>query len=178
MARTELERRRGAMTGAAGMARNGSEGKGEESSGSVSQARLAELRQIERDGGGIIMPEAVVAFATNPNTALHSAFEWDDTEAARKYRLQQARQLIRVIVEVSPHNTEPIRAFVALRSDRYEDGGYRHMPTLLKSRDGRKSILETALWELEAFQEKYKELKELAEVFSAIRNIKKAVKSA
>jgi hypothetical protein len=49
-------------------------------------ARLAELRQIEQKAGGVLQPESVVDFARNPKTALHGAFTWDDTEAARKYR--------------------------------------------------------------------------------------------
>jgi hypothetical protein len=38
---------------------------------------------------------------------------------------------------------------------------------------GRKSVLETALWELGAFEQKYRELVELVDVFSAIRRVRK-----
>lgn len=138
----------------------------------LTEARLKELRKIERQNGGILHPEKVVEFARNEHTALHSAFNWNDSEAAHQYRLEQARRLIRVIVEYTPHDAEPIRAFVALRSERYEDGGYRHMPTLMHSPEGRDAILATALWELDAFRAKYKELKELADVFEAIDRVK------
>lgn len=158
----------------AGKARRGLAESGVDKQGAAMNGRrLEELRTIERNGGGILHPEAVVEFAKNPATALHSAFEWDNTEAARQWRIQQARQLIRVVCEYTPHSTEPVKAFVALKADRYEDGGYRYMPTLLRSKDGRDAVLKTALWELEAFQKKYQELEELAEVFAAIRKVKK-----
>ncbi len=138
----------------------------------VNEARLAELREIERKNGGVLQPEAVVDFARNPKTALHAAFEWDNSEAARKYRLEQARQLIRVTVEIEPHTGQEMRAYVAIREDRYEEGGYRHLPTMMRKESGRQSVLATALWELEAFEKKYKELKELSGIFSEIKKLK------
>ena len=140
----------------------------------IMQQRVKELRKIERANGGVLQPEKVVEHAANPDSALHSAFEWDDSEAAQKYRLEQARQLIRVCVEYVPHVKGEMKSFVSIRSERYEDGGYRHAPTLMMSQDGRDSLLETALWELETFQRKYSELTELAEVFAAIKAVKKA----
>ena len=133
-------------------------------------AQLKELRKIEKQNGGVLHPKAVVMFARNPNTALHSAFDWDDTTAAQQWRMEQARRLIRVMVEIVPHKGKNIRvsAFVALRSERYHEAGYRYMPTLMTNEKGRQAVLQTALWELMAFQDKYRDLSELAEVFKAI----------
>lgn len=139
----------------------------------LAEARLKELRELERANGGVLAPEDVVDKARNPKSALHSAFCWDDTEAARLYRIEQARRLIRVTVEYIPASETPVKAFVAVRTERYEEGGYRHMPTLMRTDTGRKSVLETALWELEAFEKKYAGLKELAEVFEAARRVRK-----
>lgn len=140
------------------------------------QQRVAELREIERANNGVLLPESVVNRASNPDSALHSAFEWDNTEAARKYRLEQARQLIRVCVEYVPHIGQEVRAFVSLHTERYidgQEGGYRHMPTLLRTDRGRADVLETALWELEAIQRKYEAVKELADVFAALAKVRK-----
>lgn len=133
--------------------------------------RLAELKRIAKEHGGVLTPGDVVAAAADETSPLHSAFEWDDSEAARKYRLEQARHIIRVTVEVigGGDNGRQIQAFVSVRSDRTDAGGYRHAPTLMRSKDGRAAILETALWELEAFQKKYAALNELADVFAAIK---------
>jgi hypothetical protein len=45
--------------------------------------------------GGVLHPADVIAAARNPNSAMHGQFEWDNSEAAEAYRLQQARALIR-----------------------------------------------------------------------------------
>lgn len=75
------------------------------------------------------------------------------------------------MVEVVPHNGKEttVQAFVALQH--VEDAGYRHVPTLLQTPDGRQSLLDEALWELEIFRQKYKEIKELVEVFEAIEKV-------
>jgi len=56
---------------------------------------LAELHQ------GRITPEMVVEAARDPNSPLHTAFTWDDAQAAHEHRLAQARVLLRrVRVEI------------------------------------------------------------------------------
>jgi hypothetical protein len=60
--------------------------------------KIAEaLRELET-AEGKLDPEQVVAFAaSNPDSPLHGWFTWDDSEAARRYRLNQARDLIRTV---------------------------------------------------------------------------------
>jgi hypothetical protein len=53
-----------------------------------------------RSEHGRLTPAAVVAAATAKNHPLHDRFEWDDKVAGHKYRLSQARELIRVVKEV------------------------------------------------------------------------------
>ena len=43
---------------------------------------------------GVVRPETVVEVARDPNHVLHKHFDWDNTSAGDKYRLQQARALI------------------------------------------------------------------------------------
>ena len=140
--------------------------------------QLAEIKGIAQRNGGVVHPEDVVKFARNERTALHQSFEWDDTKAAEQYRCEQARRLIRVMVEIVPHDEHEtkVQAFVALKSERYDDGGYRHFPTVMKTQEGRESVLETAIWELEAFKIKYSELKEMAGVFAEINKLKSKVR--
>ena len=61
------------------------------------QAVVAELHRIYQDGGGVLEAKAVLVLAANPDNVLHSYFEWDDTVAAGRYRLEQARDLIRTV---------------------------------------------------------------------------------
>ena len=86
-----------------------------------------ELLEICRENRGVLRPEDVVEQARSPKSVLHGLFQWDDSEAAREYRLWQARELIRVSVVMLPEaGGEPTRAFVSLMDDRTKEaGGYR-----------------------------------------------------
>lgn len=131
-------------------------------------AIVSELELIRNRAGGVLKPNDVVEFAANPNTALHGQFEWDDTEAAREYRLYQARNLIRVMVTVLPNTAKETRAYVSLVSDRSTDGGYRTMADVLSDDARRAELLEMALADMRRWRDKYGELKELAAIFEAI----------
>ena len=49
-----------------------------------------ELDRIKKSNEeGLLKAEEVVEFARNPTTALHDRFTWDDSAAARQYRLQK-----------------------------------------------------------------------------------------
>jgi hypothetical protein len=61
-----------------------------------------ELKKIEDKSGGL-NPKSVVEAARMKDHPLHSKFTWDDSEAAEKWRLEEARALIasvKVEVEV------------------------------------------------------------------------------
>jgi len=47
-----------------------------------------------------LTPNNVVEKAKNKKSILHKYFEWDNSEAAEKYRLQQAKNIINHVVEV------------------------------------------------------------------------------
>ncbi len=46
---------------------------------------------------GRLTPKKVLEAAADPDHVLHGEFDWDDTTAARKWRLEQARKLIRSV---------------------------------------------------------------------------------
>ncbi len=93
--------------------------------------------------------------------------------AAEQYRLQQARQLIRVTVQMLPGENKETQVFVSLTPDREEAaGGYRIVAEVLSDEQLRSQMLSDALAELELFRAKYKRLKELAAVFEAMESIK------
>lgn len=134
-----------------------------------------ELEQLRRAGGGILKAEAVVAFAADPATALHGEFTWDDAEAARQHRLEQARGLIRVHVTVIGEDAPPVRMYVSLGSDRREPGGgYRAMREVLADDERRAELLAQSLAELQSWERKYRTLAELAPVFEAAEALRRA----
>lgn len=121
----------------------------------------------------ILRPADVVTFAKNPKTSLHDYFEWDNTVAGEAHRLWQARQLIKVCVEIIEPIEEPIQVYTSLQSDREKPrGGYRKLKDIMKSKELRKELLKQALEELLHFERKYQQLKELLPVFTAIKNLK------
>ena len=127
-----------------------------------------ELETIAAQHDGMLRPESVVEFARDEATALHGEFEWDDSEAARKFRIVQARQLIRLVVNVDPSaNGEPVRAFVSLSEDRVAKDGYRRLVDVMNDEQRRAMLLRDALRELAAFKRKYSVLSELSKVFEA-----------
>lgn len=123
---------------------------------------------------GVLREEDVVQEARRPTHPLHDRFEWDDTKAAHAHRLAQARELIRVAVTVLPGQRTPVRAFVSLPNDRTPEGGYRRTEDVLTSADLRAQLLAGALAELRALEARYGRLEELAEVFSAARQVHEA----
>lgn len=133
---------------------------------------IDELRALE-DADGMLMPERVVEFASNPETALHSRFTWDDTEAAKAHRLWQARVLIRVVVREVPNtNTrEPIRTYVSLGSDRKDGGGYRTLVSVMEDDELRAELLAQAKAEARRWADRYRDLVELAKVREEIASL-------
>ena len=63
------------------------------------------------DEFGTLTPELVVDVARDPEHPLHSRFEWDDSIAAEKWRLEQAGQLLRVTFRPDPGKPTDLRAF-------------------------------------------------------------------
>jgi len=132
----------------------------------------AELERLALAHGGELRPEAVVDAARVETSPLHQSFDWDDTEAAQRWRVHQARQLIRAVVTYDPTGQErgdPCRVFVSLTSDRTKNGrGYRLTTDVLSDAEQRAQLLADAIAEMKTFREKYRRLRELADVFAAM----------
>lgn len=54
----------------------------------------AALEDLARQHNGAVTPQEVVEAARPETSPLHDYFEWNDNEAAQKYRLTQARGLL------------------------------------------------------------------------------------
>jgi|ERR1017187_9523967 hypothetical protein len=120
---------------------------------------------------GKLMPEDVVNAARPKTSPLHSHFQWDDTAAAKAFRLWQARQLIRVTVEYLEEAQEKVEVFVSLSSDRKTGGGYRTTVEVLSDEEMRAELLESARKDMLLFKRKYRQLTELAKVFEAMDSV-------
>jgi hypothetical protein len=139
----------------------------------VDQVR-EELEAIRSHHGGILRAEDVVEFARDETTALHRQFEWDDTEAAHQYRLEQARRVIRLRVTVTENlgSDRPIPMYVSLSSDRViPGGGYRPFVDVMSDEQMRAELLRQAMEEFKRVARKYHALEELSPVFAAIERL-------
>ena len=143
------------------------------------EAARAELLALLAATGGTIRPDAVVAFAENPETALHRYFQWDDSEAAHRWRVHQARLLIKrvtVVVE-HPETHESLRFRVAhsLPSDRLAGVGYRSTVDVMNNPALREELVASARRDLAAFRVRYKGLAELPGLFDALGAVERAL---
>lgn len=66
----------------------------------------AAIAELEHDG--CLTPESVVDAAADPESPLHSFFTWDDGEAAKSWRVEQARRLIRSVKVVVTYETDRV----------------------------------------------------------------------
>ena len=146
-------------------------------SGRITSKKVVGFIRNLADDDGLIKPERVVEAARPKTSPIHDQFEWNNTEAAEKYRLLQASELIRVSVEIIDcgGNRDPVvvRAFTSLTTERGESGGYRATVQVLSNKQMREQMLADAIAELQAFERRYAILKELAEVFAASRKLRK-----
>lgn len=130
------------------------------------------LEQIRLTHGGKLTPELVVRDAKPKKSPLHKAFEWDDTKAAANYRIVQAGDLIRAIIVVTDEapDATPVRAFVHVEDD---ERHYTSVQHAMSDKELRAQVVNRALLELTQWEQRYKDLKELAEVFAVIRKVKR-----
>lgn len=142
----------------------------------VSRVMIGELKTLVARHGGSISPELVLQAARNKNSVLHDRFEWDDSEAAEKYRMIQARYMLSVAVEVLPGTRTRSRVFVSLSKDRYSGGGYRTTVDVMNDTQMHQQMLDDALENMEHFRQRYQYLKELKLVINAMKDTAENIK--
>jgi len=128
------------------------------------------LEKITVAGGGRLTPTAVVEAARNTRNPLHRHFEWDDAEAAASYRLDQARQIIRVIRVEDDDSVSPARAFVNIVDK--VGAAYRRLEDIKNSADLQALVLQQAERDLKSFETRYRELGEICEI---VRDAREAI---
>lgn len=126
------------------------------------------LEKISQEAEGHLTPSAILKAAENRRHFLHQYFEWDDTEAARQWRLEQARSLVQCIhVENSETESGVARAFLSIRE---KDGtSYRSLEEVLGSADLQAKILAAAERDLLAFESRYRTLNDVCDLIRQAR---------
>ena len=132
------------------------------------QAAGEELQRLNAKGK--LTPQRVVDAARKPTNPLHPAFDWNDATAAGKYRLTQARALIRSIrVIVSNGAERSTHAYLHL-TDR---SGLCYVDAQKVAEDVTlyQLALDEALGQLTGIRHRYEALQELRGVFHAIDKV-------
>lgn len=127
---------------------------------------------------GHITPAIVVKEATKESNPLHNYFKWNDKEAGYRYRLDQARFLIRTVkLDIVRRDEkkreisfETSRAYVSPLSIRGEKS-YVKLTDAMDDTTMREEMLERAKRELKALKKRYQQLDELAKVWDAVEMI-------
>jgi hypothetical protein len=137
-----------------------------------------EFERIEKENGKVTA-ENLLDSARPENSVMHDCFEWNDTEAAEKYRLLEAKnvinQLVKVVVKKDSEQPREQRAYVNINPQRGFGikGDYISIERAMSEEETRKIVLKRALEELSAYKRKYQEFSELSKVFSAIDELGK-----
>ena len=127
-----------------------------------------EIQQI----GEEVKPEQVLDKAKDKGSELHKCFDWNNSTAAEKYRLIQARDVIRHLIVVQKNEDdeqkEPVQFRVMLKNESSKDSGYKQTLVMVRDEDEYRKMLDQAYKELHAFKQKYSCLTELADILALI----------
>lgn len=143
---------------------------------SAFKTKWEELSHLAQQG--MLKPEKVVEYAQSENTHLHKCFEWNDSKAANRYRLNQARQQISMYIMVveSPKGPVKIRAFQSLPSDRLAGGGYRKTTDILKDDALVAELVGSAMKDLATVRQRYEAVQALKPVWDAADEVAQRVR--
>lgn len=115
-------------------------------------------------------PQQILEKAKDSQTELHKCFTWDDSVAAEKYRIFEARQIVcsMKIVEQKPDKEAEetqIRVFYKI------DNGTGYKPTklILQKPDEYKKLVERCRSELLAVKQKFQSISEYEEIWELIK---------
>ena len=131
---------------------------------------------------GTLTAREVLDFARPQNSPIHNYFNWDDSMAAECWRVQQARLVINhlVLVRIVDGREKSIKAFfnvgIPEEDSEEERRVYVTSEVVAHSEYFRQQVIERALGELKAWQIRYREYKELAIIFGAIKEVQQSFK--
>lgn len=107
----------------------------------LTKAQIARLRALE-SGDGRLTPARVVQDARTTRSPLHRLFNWNTKQAAEKYWLHRAREIIGAVTVVITNETTTIRSPVYVHLP--EETGYQRVATLRSNpAQARESLIYT-----------------------------------
>lgn len=134
---------------------------------------------LERKAGlgkRLVPPEKVVELAEPEDSPIHEQFTWEDSEAAREWRIREARTLINHIVYVTGHddegNEQVSRAFLNVTERNGESQrGYVSDRIVWSRPKLAEQVIESAMRELAGWRDRYESYSELASAVAKIDEV-------
>jgi len=126
-----------------------------------------EIAQI----GDAATPAQILDKARDGGTELHKCFEWDDTKAAEKWRIQQARQIVCSLVIKETDESDRRKPEIRVFHKTDYGSGYKPATFVFQNKDEYQKALARAFAELSAFERKYKAFTELDELIEVIEKL-------
>jgi hypothetical protein len=130
-----------------------------------------EITQLIESNNGAIIPETVVRAARPKRSRLHKCFEWDDKKAAKLYRVEQAKHILRAVIveyETDDENcpTVEVRAFPNIETD----GGnyYTTMARVAEDEEMSEQLENQIYRDLCFMRKKHKNIKRFSQVWQAV----------
>ena len=125
---------------------------------------------------GTVTAELLVEQATKPSHPLHAHFEWDDSVAATKYRLEQAYRLIqasKMVVVLGQAGKDPPKVLHAMPEVRrlvsaFRGEGFKMRKEVLDDTAGRKAFVDKKRGELRGWCASVIDVEELAPLRTTI----------
>lgn len=135
-------------------------------------ADVAAALKAIKENRGFITPDAVVEEASDEASPLHPAFDWDDSVAAHRHRLSQARKLIRAVIVV-PEGDDTLGAPKFVRVTSPGSSYYEEVSVVVRSEDLFASALKYLDMKLKAAATAVDELIRAAQSETQIRRARR-----
>jgi hypothetical protein len=121
---------------------------------------------------GELTPTVIVESAISEDSPLHRYFDWDDSTAASKWRLQQARILVCSVVTVSVdgEETTAVRSFVSINNN------YEPLHIVMSYEDMRSQAIMDVQLVIKTLLEKLNGFKEFSDVLIALEQVSNVAK--
>lgn len=133
-----------------------------------------EIVKLKDKSNGVVNPDDLVEISKPKNAPLHDAFEWDDSICGVRYRRHQAQSMIRAVeIEYPDIGKAPAFLGVQIISGRGNVCRRGYADAVVAIQTNGNQLLTEALARLEALKNRYKMLKELTDVWTAVKNVRK-----
>ena len=120
-----------------------------------------ELARIRESKGGRLTPADVVEAARRRASPLRDCFTWDNTEAAEKWRLTEARRLIQgILIEHPRPEREPLIAYISVTDER-QGRCYKESRIVMEDMDFRAQALRECRDAIAAWRRRFRKLEDV-----------------